>query len=56
MKSLHYILLVALILAVGCSNNKGTPASASPWQSKDKVKVLTSIVPVYCLTKMIAMS
>ncbi|HQR08206.1 MAG TPA: zinc ABC transporter substrate-binding protein [Gemmatales bacterium] len=52
-----YSLLLFLTLLVGCSSNgvvTGTPASASPWKSTGKVKVLTSIVPVYCLTKMIA--
>jgi len=49
--------LLFLTLLVGCSSGGVTstaPTSGSPWKSTGKVKVLTSIVPVYCLTKMVA--
>lgn len=57
MRVLKYSLLVFMALLIGCSSSGESsvaPASASPWKSTGKVKVLTSIVPVYCLTKMIA--
>lgn len=57
MHPLKYSLLLLLTFLVGCSPSGVTssaPVSASPWKSTGKVKVLTSIVPVYCLTKMIA--
>ncbi len=48
-------LFLVLTLVVGCSSNGSNNAAfTSPWKSTGKVKVLTSIVPVYCLTKMIA--
>jgi len=55
MQYLKTCLLLLLTLLVGCSSNgSNNPAFSSPWKSTGKVKVLTSIVPVYCLTKMIA--
>lgn len=54
MAQLRYLLLIALALIIGCANNNVAGSSASPWKSTGKVKVLTSIVPVYCLTKLIA--
>lgn len=57
MHPLKYSMLLFLTFLVGCSSYSVTPtapASASPWKSTGKVKVLTSIVPVYCLTKVIA--
>ena len=53
-------LYVSLLLIAGCGNTPPsgtTPAPAtysSPWKSTGKVKVLTSIVPMYCFTKLIA--
>ncbi|HMP16929.1 MAG TPA: metal ABC transporter substrate-binding protein, partial [Gemmatales bacterium] len=52
-----WIFLLGLILGTqGCSNNH-TPAGGSakgmPWNASGKLKVLTSIAPVYCLTKLI---
>lgn len=53
MASLKYILFLVMICLAGCSSQSGA-ASVSPWKSTGKLKVLTSIVPVYCLTKQIA--
>lgn len=54
MQYLKTCLLLILTMLVGCSSNGSGTAFTSPWKSTGKVKVLTSIVPVYCLTKMIA--
>jgi zinc transport system substrate-binding protein len=54
MKYLKTCLLLILAMLAGCSSNGSGAAYTSPWKSTGKVKVLTSIVPVYCLTKMIA--
>lgn len=55
MRQLQVALFLLFTVFTGCSSNGTTPrAFQSPWKSTGKVKVLTSIVPVYCLTKQIA--
>lgn len=56
MQLLKAKFFLLLILIVGCSSNGSTApvATGSPWKSTGKPKVLTSIVPVYCLTKLVA--
>ncbi|MFO0813466.1 MAG: metal ABC transporter substrate-binding protein [Gemmatales bacterium] len=48
--------LLTMLLLAGCSNStaSSTTPTASPWKSTGKVRVLTSIVPMYCFTKLIA--
>lgn len=51
------LLMAICIILTGCSPPAGTtvaPATGSAWKSSGKVKVLTSIAPVYCLTKLVA--
>lgn len=43
-----------MLLMAGCGSQPGTATSGSPWKSTGKIKVLTSIVPVACLTSQIA--
>lgn len=47
-------LLLTVVCLSGCHSSATDTAVSSPWKSNGKVKVLTSIVPMYCLTKMIA--
>jgi zinc transport system substrate-binding protein len=51
MPSPKYLPLL-LALTLGC--NAATTASKSPWPNTGKLKVLTSLVPIYCLTAQIA--
>lgn len=49
------LALFTCLMLAGCSTGPaGTAGTSSPWKSTGKVKVLTSIVPMYCLTKLIA--
>jgi zinc transport system substrate-binding protein len=51
MRALKCLLLALLCLSLGCS---GGTATKSPWAGTGKLKVLTSVVPVYCLTAQVA--
>lgn len=52
MRMLQCLLISSLLLTLGCS---GDPVQTkSPWGGTTKLKVLTSIVPVYCLTAHVA--
>jgi len=57
--SLLTILMLSLSSCNSSSNNaagnsRSIGPTGSPWKSSGKVKVLTSIAPVFCLTKLVA--
>ena len=49
----RFFLILTLLWSAGCSSPQSA-ARVTPWKSTGKLKVLTSIVPVFCFTKLVA--
>lgn len=54
MRSLRWIFITILGFTLGCNGAATTAGVKSPWGAPGKLRVLTSIVPIYCLTAEIA--
>src|SRR4051812_2147937 len=54
MRSASCLLLTLLSFSLGCNGSTTATLANSPWKSVGKQKVLTSIVPIYCLTAQVA--
>jgi zinc transport system substrate-binding protein len=52
MRTLQCLLLISSLFTLGCGAD--TVQTKSPWGGTTKLKALTSIVPVYCLTAQVA--
>lgn len=54
MRSIKWVLLLLFGCFLGCSGASTSTDATSPWGKTSKLKVLTSIVPIYCLTAEVA--
>lgn len=48
------LLLIPLVFMIGCNGTAPGAGAGSPWGNTSKLKVLTSIVPINCLTASVA--